>query len=70
MPSEYNKISKFNHYQKSDKVMFFIYPDLECVIVRTNGCKKIPENSSTTKVSKHIPSAFVDTATISSFRSI
>ena len=34
-----------------------------------NGCKNKPENSSTTKVSKHIPSGF-SMSTISSFRSI
>ena len=35
----------------------------------TDGCKNNPEKSSTTKVSKHIPSGFSMSA-ISSFRSI
>ena len=69
MPSEDTKISEFNQYQKSDKAPFTIYPDLEFIIEKIDGCKNNPENSSTTKVSKHIPSGF-SMSTISSFRSI
>ena len=36
---------------------------------KNHGCNKNPENSSTTKVVKHIPSGF-SMSTISSFRSI
>ena len=39
------------------------------MIEKIDGCKNNPENSSTTKVSKHIPSGF-SMSTISSFRSI
>ena len=63
------KILEFNQYQKSDKAPFIIYADLECIIEKIDGCKNNPENSSTTKVSKHIPSGF-SMSTISSFRSI
>ena len=69
MSYEDSKKLQFNQYQKSDKVLFIIYADLECMIERTDGCKNNPENSSTTKVSKHIPSGF-SMSTISSFRSI
>ena len=69
MSYEDSKKLQFNQYQKSDKVPFIIYADLECMIERTDGCKNNPENSSTTKVSKHIPSGF-SMSTISSFRSI
>ena len=69
MSYEDSKKLQFNQYQKSDKVPFIIYADLECMIDRTDGCKNNPENSSTTKVSKHIPSGF-SMSTISSFRSI
>ena len=55
MPFEYTKILEFNQYQKSDKAPFIIYSDLECLIQKIDGCKSNPENSSTTKVSKHIP---------------
>ena len=58
MPSEDTKILEFNQYQKSDKAPFIIYPDLECIIGKIVGCKNNPENSSTAKVSEHIPSGF------------
>ena len=32
MPFEETKILEFNLYQKSDKVPFIIYADLECLI--------------------------------------
>ena len=66
--SEYTKILEVNHYQKSDEAPFINYADLECKIEKTDGCKNNSENSSTTKVSKHIPSGF-SMSTISSFRS-
>ena len=69
MPSEDTKILEFNQYQKSDKTPFIIYADLKCIIERIDGCKNNPENSSATKVSKHIPSGFSMFA-ISSFRII
>ena len=69
MPSEDTKILEFNQYQKSDKVLFVIYADLECLIEKIDGCENNPEKSFTTKVGKHIPSGFL-MSTISSFRSI
>ena len=68
MPFEDTKILEFNQYQQSDKARFIIYADLECIIENT-GCKNNPENSSTTKVSEHIPSGF-SMSSVSSFRSI
>ena len=55
MPSEDTKILEFNQYQKSDKAPFIIYADLECIKEKIVGCKKHPENSSTTKIKEHIP---------------
>ena len=69
MSYEDTKILEFNLYQKSDKVPFIIYADLECIIDKINGCRNNPENSSTTKVNEHIPSGF-SMSTISSFRII
>ena len=69
MFSHDTKILEFNQYQTSDKAPFIIYADLECIIEKIDGCKNNPENSSTTKVSKHISSGFY-MSTISSFRSI
>ena len=69
IPSEDTKILEFNQYQISNKAPFIIYADLECIIQKIDGCKNNPQNSSTTKVSKHIPSG-LSMSTISSFRSI
>ena len=69
MPSQDTKMLEFNQYQKSDKAPFVTYADLECSIEKINGCKNNPENSSTTKVSEHIPSGF-SMSTISSTKSI
>ena len=69
MPSEDNEILRFNQYQKSDKAPFIIYADFQCVIEKIDGCKNNSENSSTTKISEHIPSGF-SMSKISSFRSM
>ena len=66
--SEGTKILEFNQYQKCVTAPFAIYADLDCIIQKTHGCKNNPENSSTIKVSKHIPSGF-SMSTISSIRS-
>ena len=68
MHFEDTKILEFNLYKKSDEAPFIIHADLECIIEKIDGCKNNPENSSTTKVSKRIPSGF-SMSTISSFRS-
>ena len=58
MPSEDTKVLLFNQYQKSGKSPFIIYEDLEGIIEKIDGCKNNRENSSTAKVSEHIPSGF------------
>ena len=58
MSSEDTKILEFNQYQNSDKALLIVYVDLECVIEKIDGCKNNPKNSSTIKVSGHIPSGF------------
>ena len=58
MTSEDTEILEFNQYQKSDEAQFSIYADLECLIENIDGCNINPGNSSTTKVSEHIPSGF------------
>ena len=55
---EDTKILDFNEYQKSDKTLFIIYADFECIIEKIYECKINPENSFTTKLSDHIPSGF------------
>ena len=61
---------EFNEYQKSEKTPFIIYADLECLIEKIVGCQNNPENSSTTKVGKHIPSSLSTMSTISCFKSM
>ena len=41
-PSEDTKILEFNQYEKSEKVPFIIYTDLECIIEKIDGCKNNP----------------------------
>ena len=67
--SEDTKILQLNQFQKYNEAPFIIYADLECITKKIDGCKIDPENSSTRKVSKHIPSGF-SMSKISSFRSI
>ena len=49
------KIFGFSQYQKSDKALFIIYADLECLIENIDECKNNLENSITTKVGDYIP---------------
>ena len=69
MPYEDTKILEFNQNQKSNNAPFTIYADLECMIEKIDGYRNNPEISSTTKLSKRIPSGF-SMSTTSSFRSI
>ena len=69
MPFEDTKISEFNEYQKSDKTLFSICVDFECIIQKIDGSTNKLENSFTTKLSEHIPSGFW-MSTILSFKSL
>ena len=53
MTCEDTEILELNQYQKFNKKPFFIYTDLKCIIKEIDGYKRNPENSSTTKLSKH-----------------
>ena len=63
------KVDKVIKLINADKALFIIYADLECTIENIDECRNNPKKSSTTKVSKHIPTGF-SMSTISSFRSI
>ena len=52
-----------------DTKMLEFYADLEYLVEKTDGRKNSPENSSTSKIGKHIPSGFW-MFTISLFKSI
>ena len=43
MPEEDNKMLKYNHGEKSMKVPFVIYADLECLLEKISTCHNNPE---------------------------
>ena len=53
-----NNIIKYNHGEKSMKVPFIIYADLECLLEKMSTCINNPNKSSTTKINKHTPSGY------------
>ena len=57
MSSEKAKILEFNQYQKSDKILFILYADLEC-LKKIDKSKNNPKNSYTIKVGENILSDF------------
>ena len=56
MPEEDNKTLKNNQGEKSMKVLFIIYTDLESLFEKMNTCN--PEKASTTKINKHTPTGY------------
>ena len=59
MPTKYNKILKYHHGEKSLKVPFMIYLDLESLLKKMHSYQNDPENSSTEEKAKHEPLAWV-----------
>ena len=58
MPTKDNNIIKYNQGEKSIKLPFVIYADLECLIEKMSTCKNNPNESSTTEINKHTPSSY------------
>ena len=58
MPTKDNNIIKYNRGEKSMKVSFIIYADLECLLEKMSTCINNPNESSTTKINKHTPSGY------------
>ena len=58
MPTKDNNIIKYNHGEKSVKVLFIIYADLECLLEKMSTCINNPNESSITKITKHTPSGY------------
>ena len=56
MPTKGNHFIKYNHGEKSMKLPFVIYADLECLLEKMSTCQNNPNKSSTTKINKHTPS--------------
>ena len=58
MPTKDNKIIKYNQGEKSVKLPFIVYADLECLRKKMDTCYNNPEESSTTEINKHTPSGY------------
>ena len=58
MSFEDAKILEFNQCQKSDKALFIIYADLECLIKKIDESENNPKSWSATKVGEHISWSF------------
>ena len=58
MHNEYGKILKYNSREKSLKVLFVIFADLESLPEKIGSCQNDPEKSSTEKKAEHTPSGY------------
>ena len=57
-PTKDNNTIKYNQGEKSIKLPFLIYADLECFLEKKGTCQNNPNESSTTEINKHIPSGY------------
>ena len=58
MPNKDNNKIKYNQGEKSIKLLFIVYADLECLLEKMSTCYNNPEQSLTTKINKHTPSGY------------
>ena len=58
MPTKDNNTIEYNQGEKSIKLPFVVYVDLECLLEKMSTCYNNPEKSSTTKINKHTPSGY------------
>ena len=58
IPTKGNNIIKYNDGEKSMKLSFLIYADLESLLEKMSTCQNNPNKSSTTKTNKHAPSGY------------
>ena len=58
IPKKNNKILKYNPGEKSLKVPFIIYADLECILRKINARQNNPTKSYTEKKAGHEPSGY------------
>ena len=58
MPTKDNNTINYDHGEKSMKLQFAIYADLECLHEKMSTCINSPNKSSTTKINKHTPSGY------------
>ena len=53
MPNKYERILKYKPGERSLKVLFMIYADLECLFKKIDTCQSDPKKSSTEKKAEH-----------------
>ena len=58
MSSNDNNLINYNKGEKSLKLPFIIYADLECLLEKISTCYNNPDLSSTTKINQHVPSGY------------
>ena len=58
MLKEDSKVLKYNHGEKSIKVPFTIYADLESLLEKMSTCHNNPKKPSTTKINKNAVSGY------------
>ena len=58
MPTKDNNTIKYNQREKSIKLPFAVYADLECLLEKIITCQNNPNESSTTEINKHTPSGY------------
>ena len=58
MPTKDNNTIKYNQGEKSIKLPFVVYADLERLLEKMSTCYNNPEKSSTTEIDKHTPSGY------------
>ena len=59
---------KYNHAEKSLKISFVIYADLECLLIKKQSCQNNPNESYTEREAIHEPCGYALTL-VSSFDS-
>ena len=59
MPTKDNNTIKYNQGEKSIKLPFVIYADLECLLEKLSTCQNNPNESSRTEIKKHTPSGYL-----------
>ena len=57
MPTEDNAL-KYNHGEKSLKVLFTIYADLECLLIKQQSCQNNLNESYTERKAMHEPCGY------------
>ena len=58
MPTKDNNTIKYNQGEKSIKLLFVVYADLECLLEKISTCQNNPDELSTTEINKHTSSGY------------